>query len=94
MSVIDSGEGGPTFLFSSQLGSWKTDGTKLIGRTIDFDFPSVDIARLDYTITLGSNNKHLSGTVTLTTFPLQSNPQGGGGTLVGTFNFTGDLVNP
>src|SRR5215468_10414129 len=50
VSVIDSGQGGPTFFFSSQLGSWKPDGKSgLVARTIDFDYPpNADVARLDY----------------------------------------------
>jgi hypothetical protein len=42
MSVIDSGQGGPTFFFTNQLGSWKRDGHGhggLVARTLDFDFP-------------------------------------------------------
>jgi hypothetical protein len=40
VSVIDSGPGGPSFFFTSQLGSWKPDGKGgLVARTIDFDFP-------------------------------------------------------
>ena len=36
MSVIDSGQGGPTFLFSSQLGSWKPNGLGgVLARTLD-----------------------------------------------------------
>jgi hypothetical protein len=45
-SAIDSEQGGPTFFFSSQLGSWKPDGAGgLVARTIDFDFPpNADVA--------------------------------------------------
>jgi hypothetical protein len=95
MSVIDSGQGGPTFFFSSQLGSWQLNGngTGAVGRTIDFDFPSVDVARLDYTIHFGANGT-ATGTITLTDFPLQSNPLDGGGTVVGTFTFTAQTIAP
>lgn len=94
MSVIDSGQGGPAFTFSSQLGSWGSDGKGgIVAKTIDFDFPSVDVARLDYTIKLGSNGT-ITGTITLTVFPLQGNPLDGGGTVVGTFTFTGQLIQP
>jgi hypothetical protein len=94
MSVIDSGEGGPAFLFSSQLGSWQLNGSGMaIARTIDFDFPSAGVARLDYTIHFGANGT-ATGTITLTDFPLQANPLDGGGTVVGTFTFTAQSIAP
>jgi hypothetical protein len=60
MSVIDSGQGGPQFFFTSQLGSWKPDETgEVVGRTIDFDFPpNQSVARLDYTLKLGQDSSH------------------------------------
>ncbi len=95
MSTIDSGQGGP-FFFTSQLGSWKRDDTgKAVGRTVDFDFPpAADVARLDYTFKFGSQGTHVTGTITLRTFPLQSNPLDGGGTVLGKFTFAGTLVTP
>jgi len=89
LSVIDSGQGGP-FHFTSQLGTWGANGKgAVVGRTIDFDFPpSADVARLDWTFQFGSNQT-ISGTVTVTTFPLTANPLDGGGTVIGTFTFTG-----
>jgi hypothetical protein len=97
MSVIDSGLGGPTFFFTSQLGSWKPDGKGgVVARTIDFDLPpSPDVARLDHTISFAQDRRHVTGTITLTTFPLESgNPLDGGGTVVGTFTFAGELIKP
>jgi len=94
MSVIDSGQGGPAFLFSSQLGSWKSNGQGgAVARTIDFDFPSAGVARLDYTIRFGSNGT-ITGTITLTDFPLTGNPLDGGGTVLGTFTFSGQMIQP
>lgn len=95
MSVIDSGQGGPAFFFSSQLGSWNSDGKGgAVGKTIDFDFPpNADVARLDYTLKFGSGGT-ITGTITLTIFPLQGNPLDGGGTVVGTFTFVGQLIQP
>jgi hypothetical protein len=97
MSVIDSGQGGPTFFFTSQLGSWKLDGKgEVVARTIDFDLPpSPDVARVDYTISFAQGGNQATGTITLTTFPLENgNPLDGGGTVVGTFKFVGQLVQP
>jgi hypothetical protein len=92
LSVIDSGQGGPAFLFSSQLGSWEPNSKGgVAAKTIDFDFPSAGIARLDYTIN-SNHDGSVSGTITLTSFPLQGNPLGGGGTVVGTFTFTGQPI--
>ena len=93
MSVIDSGQGGPTAVFTSQLGSWKPEGDEIIARTIDFNLPpSPGVARVDYTIHFEGNR--ITGTITLTAFPLTGNPLDGGGTVVGTFTFVGELVQP
>ena len=96
MSAIDSGQGGPTFFFSSQLGSWEPDGQGgLEARTIDFDFPpNADVARLDYTVKFAQDGRQITGTITLRTVPLQANPLDGGGTVLGRFTFTGTLVTP
>lgn len=95
MSVIDSGQGGPAFLFSSQLGAWRPDTTGgVVARTIDFDFPNVDVSRVDYTIKFSQKGTRISGTVTVTTFPLQGNPLDGGGTVAGTSTFVGQLIQP
>jgi len=97
MSAIDSGQGGPIFFFSSQLGSWKPDRAGgIVARTIDFDYPpNADVARLDYTnVKFSADGRQVTGTITLTTFPLQSNPLDGDGTVVGTFTFSGTLVSP
>jgi hypothetical protein len=91
VEVIDSGEGGPNFSFSSQLGVWgNSTASGAIVRTLDFSFPSAGIARVDYNFTDLKNN--VSGTITLTGFGLQDDPQGNGGTLLGTFQFTGERL--
>jgi hypothetical protein len=96
MSVVAADQGGPTYFFSSQLGSWKSDGLGgVVGKTLDFDYPpNADVARIDYTIRFDPALGQATGTETLTTFPLQGNPFGGGGTLLGTYTFTGELVKP
>jgi hypothetical protein len=96
MSVVAADQGGPTYFFSSQLGSWKSDGQGgVVGKTLDFDYPpNADVARIDYTIRFDPALGQATGTETLTTFPLQGNPFGGGGTLLGTYTFTGELVKP
>lgn len=93
MAAIDSGQGGPAVLFSSQQGVWEHDsGGALAARTLDFSFPSAGIARVDYKFNAGVPANQVLGTITLTVFPLNSNPLDGGGTVVGTFNFTGIRV--
>ena len=96
MSVIDSGQGGPAFFFTSQLCSWKPDGDGgIVARTIDFDYPpNAATARLDYTIHFGQDGVQTTGTITLTTFPLTGDPLDGGGTVAGKFTFVGELVKP
>ena len=96
LSAIDSGQGGPAFFFTSQLGAWKSDGKGgAVGRTLNFDFPpNADVARLDYTFQFSAHGTQVTGTITLRTFPLQDDPLDGGGTVLGTFTFTGTLVTP
>ena len=96
LSVIDSGQGGPDFFFSSQLGAWAPDGpNSAVGKTLDFDFaPNADVARLDYTFQFSADNAHVTGTITLRTFPLQGDPLDGDGTVLGEFTFDGTRVTP
>ena len=92
LTVVDSGQGGPGVQFSSQQGAWQDSGNNtLTARTLDFSFPSAGIARVDYSITTVSA-KGIAGTITLTVFGLLDNPLDGGGTVVGTFNFTGTKI--
>lgn len=93
ITSIDSGQGGPAFQFSSQMGVWSTSpNAGVVARTLDFSFPSAGIGRVDYNFTT-VNNAQVSGTITLTVFPLNADPQGSGGTVVGTFNFTGTSIS-
>ncbi len=96
MSVVAADQGGPTFFFTSQLGSWKPDGKGgVVAKTLDFDYPpNADVVRIDYTISFDPDHDRATGTEALTAFPLQGNPLDGGGTGLGTFTFTGELVKP
>src|SRR3981081_3251812 len=96
MSVVAADQGGPTFFFTSQLGSWKPEGKGgAVGKTLDFDYPpNADVVRIDYTISFDPVHDRATGTETLTSFPLQGNPLDGGGTVLGTFTFSGELVKP
>jgi len=97
MSVVDSGQGGPGFFFTSQLGSWKFDRNhRIAARTIDFNYPpGAGVARLDYTIGQGRTRNEVMGTVTLRAYPLATgNPLESNGTVIGTFTFTGELIKP
>ena len=94
LSVIDSGQGGPTFFYSSEQGTWGFNNMgMLVGRTVDFDFsPTADVAATDYTFKFKPNGT-ISGTIKFYTFPLTTgNPNDGGGTLGGSFTFTGYRV--
>jgi len=92
MTAIDSSQGGPGIQFSSQMGAWHTSpNAGVVGRTLDFSFPQAGIARVDYNFTT-VNKDGVSGTITLTVFGLNDDPQGSGGTVVGHFNFTGVSV--
>jgi hypothetical protein len=101
MCVVDADSGGPNYFFTGELGSWKPNGKGgALGRTLDFDFfvghpayPNGDVARVDYTISF-QNDGGIVGTHTVTTFPLQDNPLGDGGTTLVTSNFTGQLITP
>ena len=96
VTVIDSGqEGGQVFApFSGQQGTWATSPSGgVVARTINWVFPfaTEGSARLDYKFTTVNTNQ-VSGTITLTFFPPNGNPLDGGGTVAGTFNFTGTRV--
>jgi len=97
MSVLDAGQGGPGYFFTSQLGSWKSRGNgRIAGRTIDFDIPpqQASIARVDFTMKLSEDRSRLTGSVTVTYFPIEADPLGDGGTVIGTFTFVGQLIKP
>jgi hypothetical protein len=97
ISVTDSGQGGPYYYFSSQLGSWKPDSNgRIVARTIDFDFPPSPsvVARVDFTFDFGEDPNQVTGTITVTYFPLEADPLGGGGTVVVNDTLVGELIKP
>jgi hypothetical protein len=97
MSVVDSGQDGPTYFYSSELGAWKPAGNgRIVARTIDFDYPpNPDVARLDYTISFMPDRSHLTGTIIISTFPLENgNPLVGDGTVILNYTFAGELIKP
>jgi hypothetical protein len=80
------------------LGAWKTDGPgRIVARTIDFDFPpSPDVvARLDFSMNFGEDPCNVTGTVTITYFPVETgNPLEGGGTVIANYTLEGELIRP
>ncbi len=90
LTVVDSAQGGPTFFFSSQQGTWGFGpGGSVIGRTVDFDFaPDNDVVRLDWTFKFAASGA-ISGTTSVWYFPQTADPLGSGGTFGGTFTFSG-----
>ena len=99
MLAVDSGEQGPIFYFGSQLGGWKPAGKhQITGTTINFAYPQgpngQGVVRTDYVINISPDRRHVTGTVTVTDFPLDGNPYGDGGTVIGNFTFAGERVEP
>ena len=94
--AADSGEDGPTDYFGSQLGNWKPAGhRRIVATTINFRYLSGGgMARSDYVINFAPDCSQVTGTITVTTFPLDANPFDGDGTVLGTFTFVGQLIEP
>lgn len=100
MLAVDSGQQGPTYYFSNQVGMWKPAGNhQIAARVIDFQFPlnlgGPGMARADYVISLAPGRRQMTGTITVRTFSLQDgNPLHDEGILVGTFAFEGEWIRP
>jgi len=100
MLAVDAGEQGPIYYFGSQLGDWKpAGGHQIVGRTINFAYPQgpngPGVVRTDYVINLLPGRRHVTGTVTVTAFPLQEeNPYGDGGIQIASVVFEGDRIEP
>ena len=100
MLAVDSAEQGPINYFGSQLGDWKPAANhRILGRVIDFQYPlssnGPSVVRADYAINLAPGRRSVTGTITVTVFPLQEeNPFGPGGILIGSFTFEGERIEP
>jgi hypothetical protein len=95
MEVIDSGQEGAGVPFSSQQGVFApAPGGGLVARTLDFSFPfaTQGSARVDWKFNANVPVNQVQGTSTLTLFPPNGNPLDGGGTIAGTFDFSGTRV--
>ena len=94
-SAIDSGQEDQFPVpFSSQLGAWSQSPSGVVNvKTLDFSFPfaTQGSARVDYKFNAGLPGQ-VQGSIVLTIFAPDADPQGNGGTPGGTFNFTGERV--
>jgi hypothetical protein len=93
LAAIDSNEN--SGVFSSQLGSWRHcgDGTKR-GRTLAFSFGDGTITRFDYSFDKQKSKDTISGTLKILTFNFNDDPNGTGGTVIASLDFTGVRVQP
>ena len=99
MAAVDSGQQGPIYYFGSQLGDWKpAAGHQIVGRTINFAYAQgpngAGVVRADYVIKLEPDRRHVTGTITVTDFPLDGNPFGDGGILIASVPFEGERIEP
>jgi len=94
MSVIDSTQG--TVGFTAAQGAWdchvQHGQRELRATALDFNTAGDTIARTDYQATFDPHSETIAGTITLRSFPLLSDPLGSGGTVIGTFAFTGQRI--
>jgi len=94
MSVVDSGQG--TVGFTAAQGAWDCQvqhGQRELRATgLDFSTAGDTIFRTDYLATFDPRTEMMAGTVTLRFFPLLADPLGSGGTVIGTFAFTGQRI--
>ncbi|HET7215441.1 MAG TPA: hypothetical protein VFL79_17760 [Terriglobia bacterium] len=99
VAAIDSGQDGPIYYFGSQLGDWKPAGKhQIVVRTINFAYwqgpNGAGVVRGDYVINLSPDRRHVTGTITVTDFPLDGNPNGDDGILIASVPFEGDRIEP
>jgi hypothetical protein len=96
LSAADSNQGGPTFYFSTQMGTWKAAGDgRIVARVVNMTYPpSPGMARSEYTITLAPDGREAIGAITVFLYPLDANPLQDPGTLLGDFTFVGEAIKP
>ena len=93
LAAVDSTQSGTDIAFTSQHGAWNHAGNgSLEATTIDFTLPNAGVDRVDYVFDPDPVQGEVKGTITLTVFPINGNPFGGGGIVVGTFKFTGQRI--
>src|SRR5262245_8841671 len=94
MSAVDSGQG-PVGFTASQ-GAWacqiQNGRRELLATNLNFNNAGNEIRRTDYQAIFDPQAKTIAGTIVLRSFPLLANPLGGGGTVIGTFTFTGQSI--
>jgi hypothetical protein len=94
MSVVDSGQG--TVGFTAAQGAWdcqvQHSQRELRATGLDFNTAGDTLFRTDYQATFDPQSETIAGTITLQSFPLLSDPLGSGGTVIGTFAFTGQRI--
>ena len=94
MSVVDSGQG--TVGFTGAQGTWdcqvQQGQRELQATALDFNTAGDMIFRTDYQATFDPQAETITGTITLRAFPLAADPLGSGGTVIGTFSFTGQRI--
>jgi hypothetical protein len=94
MSVVDSGQ--DTVGFTAAQGAWdcQVQGSQreLRAKGLEFNTAGDTIFRPDYQATFDPQAETIAGTITLQSFPLLADPLGSGGTVVGTFAFTGQRI--
>ncbi len=94
MSVVDSGQG--TVGFTAAQGTWdcqvQQGQRELQATALDFNTAGDMIFRTDYQATFDPQAETITGTITLRSFPLFADPLGSGGTVIGTFAFTGQRI--
>jgi hypothetical protein len=94
MSAVDSGQG-PVGFTASQ-GAWdcriQNGRRAVLATNLNFNNAGDTILRTDYQAIFDPRTKTIAGTIVLLSFPLLANPLGGGGTVIGTFTFTGRRI--
>ncbi len=100
--VTDSNQGGVQGVFNpfgDTQGSYTCTSNReirAVGINFGFSGPNGvnDIARSDIQATLNQQSMELQGIITVSSFALDANPLKGAGSVVGSFQFTGQRITP